>query len=249
MIDLIGPRGLGDAIFVRSVAVRWIELGEKVTVFTTWPEVFDGIGAIVRPSASRTGDENIHHCVGCLHCRLPDVQPVSIFRRICHQSGLFEPFDFRLDWKVKRPDLIGKIKRRSAGRKIMIYQPPKIANGFEQTLFNPRQEDFFRYLEGRDDCYRIKVGHASGAHEYKGAPCELDLFGKTTVSDVFDIATICDLFFSQVSYLVTLGEALDKQVVCMFTKRALSANSVKVRQLTPDVFFHKRHLVEVVNVE
>lgn len=249
MIDLIGPRGLGDAIFVRAVAMRWLELGQPVTVFTLWPEVFDGIDVTVKNPTERTGDENIHHCVGCSHCRLPDVLPVSMFRRICHQSGLFEPFDFKIDWKVKSPDMVNKIKRRSNGRKILIYQPPKVANGFEQELFNPSPEDFIQYLEDHSDFYRIKVGHPLTAHEFIDAPCELDLFGKTSVSDVFDIATICDLFFSQVCYLVTLGEAMDKKVACMFTRRQLEANAVRIRQLTPPVFIHKHHLAEVIDVE
>ena len=249
MIDLIGPRGLGDAIYVRAMAMRWLELGQPVTVFTIWPEVFDGIDVTVKSPTERTGNENIYHCVICSHCRLPDVVPVCVFDRICHQAGLFEPFEFKIDWKVKKPDMVNKIKRRSDGRKIMIYQPPKVANGFEQTLFNPHADDFIRYLEAHSDFYRIKVGHPLTAHELKGAPCEMDIFGHTSVSDVFDIATICDLFFSQVSYLVTLGEAMNKNVACMVTRRQLEANSVRVRQLTPAIFFCKHHLVEVVNVE
>lgn len=203
MIELQGPRGLGDALLVRLVAAEWIRRGEQVRVHTTWPDLFRGLKV---------------HLAGVEHL-VRDAEP------------------------------FGKIKRRADGRPILIYQPPKIANGAEQELYTPPTEAFLRWLDEHSDHYRIKVGHPSAAEEFRGAPCELDLFGKTTVLQMIDLATIGDLFFSQVCFIPTLAETLWKRSAVMFTRRQLSAGSNKVRSLRPEVFLHRRELHEVVYVD
>lgn len=124
-----------------------------------------------------------------------------------------------------------------------------MTNGAEQELYTPPTEAFLRWLDEHSDHYRIKVGHPSAAEEFRGAPCELDLFGKTTVTQMIDLATIGDLFFSQVCFIPTLAETLGKRSAVMFTRRQLSAGSNKVRSLRPEVFLHRRELHEVVYVD
>jgi len=157
--------------------------------------------------------------------------------------------ELRLDWKVRDQSFLDKIKRRANAKPILIYQPPKVTNGGEQELYTPPADAFNNWLLARDDHYRIKVGHPSAAMEFRDAPCELNLFNKTSVRQMIDLATIGDLFFSQVCFLPTLAEAMDKKSVCMFTRRQLAAGTNWVRAITPDVFFHKRHLGEAVYVD
>jgi hypothetical protein len=247
--DLIGPRGLGDALLVRAVALEWLARGEQVTVYTLWPMIFEDLPITIKGQPERTGDEDISHCIACFHCRRPEVVPLDMFTRICHQAGLFEPVELRIDWKPTNAKIRDRVLRKANGRKVLIYQPPKIATGGEQALYNPPADVFHRWLEERGDYYRIKVGHKSAAHELPHAPCELNLFNLTTIKDVLDLATVGDLFFSQVCYLPTLAECLDKPSVTMFTRRQLEAKAARVRNLNPETFLHKRHLSEVVYVD
>lgn len=250
MIDLLGPRGLGDALLVRVVAMEWLRRGEQVRVFTQWADLFRDLAVeIATGTPYRDGQADVYGCAACMNCRRQEMAPLSVFTRSCHQCGLYEPVELDLKWQVTDPTPFGKIRRRAAGRPILIYQPPKIANGEEQALYTPPAADFIRWLDDHADHYRIKVGHPSAAQEFRGAPCELDLFGKTTVLELIDLATIGDLFFSQVCFIPTLAESLDKRSACMFTRRQLSAKSNKVRNLTPEAFLHKRHLHEVVYVD
>jgi len=242
MIELQGPRGLGDALLVRLVAAEWIRRGEQVRVHTTWPDLFRGLKVHLAgvEHLVRDGQTDLYACTGCPNCRRPEMATLSLFTRACHQCGLYDPVPFDLAWTVTDAEPFGKIKRRADGRPILIYQPPKIANGAEQELYTPPTEAFLRWLDEHSDHYRIKVGHPSAAEEFRGAPCELDLFGKTTVLQMIDLATIGDLFFSQVCFIPTLAETLGKRSAVMFTRRQLSAGSNNL---------HRRELHEVVYVD
>lgn len=58
MIELQGPRGLGDALLVRIVAMEWLRRGREVRVHTAWPEVFQGLRATIedaQPIGALTG--------------------------------------------------------------------------------------------------------------------------------------------------------------------------------------------------
>jgi hypothetical protein len=250
VIDLLGPRGLGDGLLVRVAAMEWLRRGEEVRVYTYWPELFHDLPVeLATGTPYRDGQSDVYGCAACMHCRRPDVVPLSMFTRSCHQCGLQEVPELDLAWTVTNQAPLDRVRRKANGKPILIFQPPKIANGEEQELYNPRAEDFNRWLDGRTDYYRVKVGHPSAAQEFRDAPCELNLFNKTTVKEMLDLATIGDLFFSQVCFIPTLAESLNKRSVCMFTRRQLSAKSNKVRNLTPEVFLHKRHLHEVVYVD
>lgn len=237
VIYLDSPKGLGDAIYVRAIVLHCLER-DRVTVFTPWPDVFDDLP--ITTEARRTGNEDIRHCSACLHCRLPEVQPESIFAMACRQAGIQEPVELKMNWKVRNPDVLAKIRRRAGDRQILMYQPPKRETGTQQDLSRPDSAAFTDYLRTRN-AYRIKVGSAS-VQEIPAAPCELDLFGKTSIHDVFDLGTIADSFFGEPSYIGIMAQAMNKPHTCMFSSRAAWANDSRIRNMTPQRFFHKPEL-------
>lgn len=240
MIELDGSRGLGDALYVRAVALHLLDKREQVTVFTRWPDVFSGLPVTLQPLTAYTGREDLHHVVSCLHCRLGAVKMLDKFTLACLQAGLDEPIPLRMDWKPLNNALLESIRAKAAGRPIFLYQPPKISGSDEQRDQEPSEGDFCRVVDENAGRFRIKVGHAKYVREYGGS--ELDLFGKLSVTDALDVCTIADLFFSTPSYLGIMAEALDRPHVCMFTRRAQVSPWVRTRSLTPLRFFHKPHL-------
>jgi hypothetical protein len=70
----------------------------------------------------------------------------------------------------------------------------------------------------------------------------LDLFGKTSIADTFDVCTIGDLFFGEVCFLTpTIADAMGKPYICMFSKRA-SVSNQWTRLITPQRLFHRKDL-------
>jgi hypothetical protein len=243
VFDIVASKGPGDAVMLRALALHLRRNEWDVTVYTGWPDVFIGMDVAVKKD--RTGEEDIRHCKACLHCRLPEVRMGTLFEMACRQAGVFDRVPLAIDWIPQNHELMRSILEAADGRKILMYQPPKIARGFEQEEMRPDPESFGAVLMRHSDYFRIKVGHPDSVDAGK-YPCELDLFGKTTVRDVFDIGTIADRMFSDVSYLQILAQALDKFSVCMFTERARNSKFSRVRNMTPDMLFHKRELGRAV---
>jgi hypothetical protein len=163
-----------------------------------------------------------------------------MFEMACRQSGFFDRIELRANWKVRNHSLIASIRRRAAGKKVFVYQPPRITNGLpEQEVMKPRAEEFNDYVGRQSTYYRVKIGHPASAHEFRDAPCELSLFGKTSVPDAFDVLSDADMIFSAPSYLTIFAQAMDRPFACMFTHRAQVSQFSRARNLTPEVLFHK----------
>lgn len=236
MYELVAAKGLGDAIYLRALALHLLERGKVVTVFTRWPDVFADMP--VKIEADRTGYEDIRHCAYCLHCRLPEVRVETMFGMACRQAGVSEPVALRLGWAPRsRPP------RRLKGR-LLVYQPPKVVNGVEQGLLQPDRAAFRRYITSRTDCIRVKVGAELGEHG--DMPAEVDLVDQTTIPELFDLASAADEFFGEPCALITIAQALDKPAVCMFSAKAKDAKQARVRNLTPARFFHKPELATAI---
>lgn len=235
MFVVMAAKGLGDAIHMRAL-VRHVMAREPVTVFTGWPDVFADLPISVKPLKARTGEEDIRHCNSCLHCRLPETRITSLFEMACRQAGVSEPVELRIDWRVMNRGLVDTIRIEAGSRKVLVYQPPKIVRTAREL--RPKTEAFLGYLERQAGCYRVKVGHAGAVQEMPEAPAELDLFGKTSVTDLLDIGSAADAFFSEPSYLPILAEAMGKPYACLFTHRAAQAGDSRVRNLTPERLFH-----------
>lgn len=245
MIHLNAPKGLGDALYLRAIALHLLARGDSLTVYTGWPDVFTGLAATVKRLNEIGESDTIDHAMYCLFCRIPAVRILDQFTLTCLQSGIVEPVALRLDWPVSNHKLLADVKSRAGNRPIFIYQPPKLANNEKQEHLCPRIEPYSAYVAAKADCFRIRVGCPEFVQDRK-LPCELDLFGKTSVRDVLDLCTIGDLFFSGPSYLLIAAEAMDKPFTCMFSRRGLASGFARVRNVTPERVFHKRHLATSV---
>lgn len=239
MIEIKGSKGLGDAIYLRAVVLHLLDQGHRVTVYTPWPVMFEDLAVKIRPVAACEGLASLRFAAYSTARTNPD--GISNFEAACGKAQIKEPVALRLDWKVSRPQLVEQILTKAAGRKIFVYQPPKRPHNPEQELLRPTRKVYNQFVADHADHYRIKLGQAPYVDEDAGAPCELDLFGKASIRDAFDIGTVGDLFFGESCYVPMLGEAMDKRFAVMFTRRALNSDT-RVRNLTPERLFHKKHL-------
>jgi hypothetical protein len=140
-----------------------------------------------------------------------------------------------------------QISTAAAGRKVLIYQPPKRASSAAQALARPNEDAFVRHLETAFAGWcRVKVGHPAHVTDGKGAPCEVDLFGRTSVCDVLDVCTAGDACFGDPSYLPVMFEALGKPSTVMFASAGLKAKANRIRNIRPERIFSKPDLATAV---
>lgn len=245
MIHLNSPRGLGDAIHVRAIVLYLLAQGESVTVFTRWPEVFDDLDVTLLPAEEASRHRDLFSARACFQCMVPSVRVLSQFRNACLQAGVYDPIELSIDWIVKNKALLEDV-RHKADRPILIFQPLKFAGNPDEEARRPNDDAFRALIAGYGDYFRVKVGHPQFAKDDDALPCDLDLFGKTTVTDAIDIITIADLVCSEPSFLGVLAQAFDKRLVCMFSRRGLRSSVKRVAGVTPQRVFHKTHLTTAV---
>lgn len=247
MINLNGSKGLGDALYVRAVArhLIWKE-GKEVTVFTRWPEVFRDLPLKVKALGDVTGREDLHNVVSCGHCRVQQPASLDFFTLACRQAGIVDEVDLYIDWKIKDQNLVDGIRRQAKGRRVFVYQSPKKSSGAEQEAMRPNRAAFNRFVANHADCFRVRLGHPGFVEDDQDAPCELDLFGKVSVTDALDVGAGADLMFSDPSFITVMAESMGKRFTAMLSRRAETFPNIRARAATADRLFHNKNLLTVV---
>lgn len=238
MIHIAGPKGLGDAIYIRAIALHLIDAGKEVAVSTHWPDVFSGIPVAVKPlsdAAVQVGFSLRHPLDDGIYSEFAGMNQFDIW---CRRAGIAEPVRFDLRWEVRNCDLAERIRRKAAGRKVLVYQPRKRRNEL-----GPDHKAFYAWVRDRSDCYRVRVGHPVYV-EAAVSDCEMDLVGQTGVTDLLDVAAAADLFFGDLCYLGIIADALAKPSVCMFSREGMARP--EWRHLTAQRLFKNPQLVTVV---
>lgn len=237
MIGLRASKGLGDAIRLRAAVLHLLARGKQIVVYTNFPQVFIDLPVTTRPLGEGDQHERLRHFSAAL------LRPATVdyFTRACRCAGIEESVELRMGWKVKNQALLDQIRRKSAGRKIFVYQTRKIPRNEEQELLRPNLDAYNKFIAGHGDYYKIKLGQPPYVENDASVPCDMDLFGKASIHDAFDIGTIGDLFFGEDCYVPLLGEVNDRRFVYMFSRRALKSET-RVSNATPDRAIHKKHL-------
>lgn len=243
MIQLKASKGLGDAIYLRAIAIHLIERGEKLEVFTPWRQVFDDLPLAVRGLGEITGDEDWRYGKACLHCRI--LNAPDLFSMACLQAGITEPVILRMNWQARNHELVDSIRRESRGLPIFVFQPLKVCTNLNERLMRPQAEAFARVVAEHGDHFRVMLGHPAHVQDMNLA-CEMNLVGRTSVTDVFDVGTIGDKFFGEPCYVTVMAEALGKPYACMFSRKGIESGRTFVSNLKPERFFHKPHLATAI---
>lgn len=91
--------------------------GEKVKVFTSFPDVFDDLP--IEIAALVAGDEfggvrHFRHKLGA------EGSEIGNFTGCCQSAGIAEPIELKIDWKVNNPALLNTICDAAKGRKSVV---------------------------------------------------------------------------------------------------------------------------------
>jgi hypothetical protein len=228
--------GLGDSLYLQSVARHLAARGEQLLVRSDFPDVFRPLaGKVAVAPFTRLGVDIVAH-----YTTRKGSPGTDQFQDACINAGIREQVELRLDWQVQNRALVDRVQRQAAGRPIVCLQlaraPMARTDGFGKELLpdcRVIQRIVDRVGEG---AFVVLVGSGQSLFKFEGVG--LDLSGQTSVADLIDVASIASGFVGYVSFIVPLAESLGKPALLVWSARGLRAPLRYVRQVTPQKVLH-----------
>jgi hypothetical protein len=242
MRSIRGGMGLGDALYVQAIARYLTRDGERLRVHSAWPDVFRPLGERVEVAPfTRQGINVLAH-----YSARKGNQGTSQFRDCCLTAGVNEEIELRLDWGCADTPTTRHIL--SFGRPVVLVQLPRSpmgrTDGFGKELL-PNQAAIQRAIDRiKGRALLVQVG--SGDPLYRLGGIDIDLTGRTTVSELIDLASVCDGMLGYVSFILPLAESLGKKGLLVWSRAGRKAGHVYVRQITPEKVVHRKDLITSV---
>lgn len=239
--------GLGDSLYLQSVARHLVRQGHRLEVCSKWPDVFRPLGDRVRVVPFRR--DRIDRLA---HYSMRKDKPTDQFVDCCIQAGIVEPVDLRLDWVPVNMGLIERV--RSHGKPVVLVQLPREPMDRKDGYGSELLPDC-RVIQKAIDALRgraliVQVG--SGAPLYRFEGIDIDFAGMTSVSDLIDLAYACDAMLGYVSFFVPLAESFGKPALFVWSRRGLSSRTDYIRTITPQKILHRassRHVFDDCSAE
>lgn len=239
MISIRVASGLGDSLYLQSIARYLVEKGHDVEVCSDWPDVFLPLKGRIKVSPFRR--DNITRSA---HYSMRKKTPgTDQFQDCCIAAGIRDPVDLRLDWKPINLALVARVK--SSGRPVVAVQLPRKPmnrpDNFGADLL-PDCNVIQRAIDLIGNrAYFVQIG--SGEPLFKFSGIDIDLSNQTSVSDLIDAAWAADAFLGYVSFIVPLAESLGKPALLVWSRRGLNSNEPRrefIRSITPQKILHRK---------
>ncbi len=204
-----GGRGLGDTLYVRGVVEL---LGKKVQVCSDFPELFSDLD-VETDVFSRHNINYLAH-----YCKRKE-ENTNQWEDCCIQAGI-DPAPLRFSW-VGNDDFKGAT----------IIASPRIPmnrkDGFGKEIL-PDKDAFQQICESIGGP-RILVGEKP----VFPVPHDVDLTGKTSVTDLMDMGYSCDRLVGQCSWIIPLAEGFNKPLLAIWSHRIEESEHQYVRRIYP----------------
>jgi hypothetical protein len=232
-IRIRGGSGLGDAIYQRPIAEYFLATGAEVEVCCAWPEVFTGTNVHVSPFRRDNIDVLAHYVLGK---HRPDTNQ---WQDVCASARVNVPLAF--EWTVQNTALVKHWIAAAEGRPLILVHggrtPMARTDGFGAELL-PERAAFVKTLQALKGCYLLRVGKGDNLYDL---PVDHDLTGQTSVTDLFDLASVAAGVVAQVSWAVPMAEAFDKPLLCVWSQSGLSpCRDRYISSITPQKVLSKQ---------
>lgn len=223
-----GGSGLGDAVYLRPVAEHFVRQGFDVYVLSIHEDVFIGSGAKAMMFEKQLAHVVAHYA----HART--VLTTTQYQDMLQSAQLPKDLPLKFDWPVRNTALIEHLKKRAAGRKIVVVHggrhPFGRSDGLGMEILPERSgfDSVLGHLNGRH--FKVRVGKGS---TFYNLPSDMDLHDKTTVSDVLDVIASCDGVITQCGFPIPMAEVFGKPVLGVWSARGLASKQAIVPTVTP----------------
>jgi len=222
-----GGSGLGDSLYLRPLVDHFIAAGDTVTVCSDHPEVFLDSRATVEPFSRENINVLGHYVAGKPN---PDTDQ---WQDICASAGT-PGLPLRFDWTVRNQALVDRVTAAAGRQPIILVHggrtPMGRTDGFGLELL-PDRRAFDAVLAMLHGCHTVRIG--KGANLY-ALPVSSDLSDETSVSDLLDLASICDGMIAQCSFAIPLAEVFDKPLLAIWAAGGMCAyRHPYIKSITP----------------
>lgn len=246
LIRLRGASGLGDSIYVQSIARYFVQEGHPVEVCSDWPDVFRTLPAD-RVSISRFRREHIDR-LATYAMRRNDAT-TDQFQDCCIQARVPAQISLRLDWEIVNHGLVAKLRKHAGGRPIIFVQLPRSPMGRTDGYGAELLPDCTKIQQiidriGSRACF-VQVGKGEPLYKFTGI--DFNVANQTGLTDAIDIASVSDGFLGYVSFIVPLAEALNKPLLAVWSRRGVESAVQVIKNITPSKIFHhstSRHVFD-----
>jgi hypothetical protein len=228
-----GGQGLGDSLYVQSVARYYLMKGKPLAVRSSHADVFRPLGLPVIPF-SRDGAAIVAHYV-----QRKGEPGTDQWQDVCVSAGIPRDTEMQLDWKllnpanadwflgVRRPVIAVLLPRHGMNR----------SDGFANELL-PNWKIIDQLLQC--NAYKVQIGQGDALYRFHGI--DLNLANKTTIGDLLDIASMVDGFVGWCSFMLPLAESLQKPFFSMWSARGMKSRNAFISTLTPKKVIHRKDL-------
>lgn len=222
-----GGSGLGDSIYLRPIVDYLVENGERVTVLSFFPDVFIGSGATVEPFNKTQIDVLAHYSLDRKN------QTTNQWQDVLKCAGVAADIPLRFTWNIRNRRLVDDLKAKAGGRKIIVVHGGRTPFGRSDGMgmeILPERAAFAVTLAAMKGCFLVRVGQGNQLYPLA---VDVDLNDKTSVSDLLDIAAVCDGVVTQCGFPVPLAECFDKPVLVVWSARGLVSVQPIIALITP----------------
>lgn len=225
-----GGSGLGDSLYLRPICDQFAKLG-PVTALSDYPDVFIGSGIKVEPFRRHSFDVVAHYVGG------KNQPATSIWDDVCESAGV--KTELRFNWVVRNEELVRDLRGWADGRPFILAhggrEPMGRKDKFGRELL-PTREAFAATLAALSDCFIVGIGKDEPIYPLS---VHKDLHGKTSVSDLLDLAASCDGIVGQCSFAIPLAEIFDKPFLGVWASSGLASREPFIRTITPQKMLTK----------
>lgn len=234
MLAIRSGKGLGDSLYLQSVARHLLASGKAVEVCTNWPDVFRPIADRILLSPFRR--ERIH--INAHYVTRKGIAGTDQFTDCCISAGIRPPYELKLDWSGSHPEVAKRIRR--SGKPAVIVQLPRLPmdrfDGYGRELL-PDCRVIQRAIDRlHEHAIIVQIGRGAPLFGFTGI--DLDLANRTTVGEAIDAVNTCSGVLGYCSFIAPLAESLQKPLLLVWSRQGLHSRNPFIRQIVPEKIFH-----------
>jgi hypothetical protein len=225
-----GPSGLGDAIYVNSIAQEMLKFNHNVAIRTKYPDVFKYLPVKTVPYSKGGGDREFNY-----GGKSRQRNETNQWQDLLIAARLDQNTPMSTKWELTNIELFEKITEKAQGRKVLVMSMP-------HRIFGDRQDDYGQELQPnwkkfipilkavKDTCYVVQIGRGHVCYRFDGI--SLDWANRTSVSDVMDFGVIGDIFLGQCGFIIPLAEGMNKPLFTIFSANCLTSKDSFLNNIT-----------------
>lgn len=236
-----GGNGIGDAIYLQSIVRHLVEhKREDIIVCTRYPELFEPVRARVKLAPFSRQVNITAHYTG-----RKDMNQTTQFEDMCLAAGIHEPVELSVEWRLRNALLVAPLL---GTRPLFVKMPSPPFDRFDG--YGIELQPSWHVLDNmlgllRDHYTVVQIG--KGKPSYKLENIDIDLVNKTSLYDLYDLASIAEGFVGQCSFVIPLAESFNKKCLILWSAKGLASKNRYIRSIRPEKILHKatsRHVFD-----